>query len=74
MSIRLVGFIFALTLVIILILQNTQVIEFNILFWTVSMSQIIFLLIVAFLFFILGYFTHYIFNKKQVKKTNSVTS
>lgn len=47
-------------LLMIILFQNTQVINFHILFWTISMSQIILLLLVIFLSFSLGYFTHYL--------------
>lgn len=41
---------------IIILLQNTQVINFRILFWKISMSQVILL----FLMFLLGIITGYI--------------
>jgi uncharacterized integral membrane protein len=52
---------------IIILLQNTQVINFNFLFWTISMSQIILLFIVIVLSFLMGYFSHMLKNKNKTK-------
>jgi len=52
-------------LLLIILLQNTQVINFHILFWTISMSQIILLILVIILSFSLGYFTHYFVQRRR---------
>jgi uncharacterized integral membrane protein len=47
--------IFAVLLLIIL-LQNTQVVSLQLLFWNISMSRIIFLPLVLIIGFVIGYF------------------
>lgn len=55
-------------LLIIILLQNTQVINFHILFWTISMSQIILLFIIIILSFSIGYLSHYLIKKHKNHK------
>ena len=52
-------------LLLIILLQNVQVVDFHILFWTLSMSQIILMLIVIILSFVLGYFSHYLTGRRK---------
>lgn len=52
-------------LLLIILIQNTQIINFHILFWTISMSQIILMLIVIILSFALGYFSHYVIGRRK---------
>jgi uncharacterized integral membrane protein len=52
-------------LLLIILLQNTQVINFHILFWKISMSQIILMLIIIILSFALGYFSHYLIGRRK---------
>ncbi|MBZ0166054.1 MAG: DUF1049 domain-containing protein [Candidatus Omnitrophica bacterium] len=40
----------------IILLQNTQVVSFQVLFWTISMSRIIFFTLLLLIGFGLGYF------------------
>ena len=56
-------YIIALFIGIILI-QNTQVMKINILFWSISMSQIILLLLIVIVSFLLGYLARTILSKK----------
>ena len=42
-------------LFIIIVVQNTQVITFNLLFWQLSMSQILVVLLTTIIGFVLGY-------------------
>lgn len=56
--------IIALLLLIILI-QNAGVIDFRILFWTIRMSHIVLLVVVIILSFALGYFSHYMVQRKK---------
>ncbi|MDZ7723907.1 MAG: lipopolysaccharide assembly protein LapA domain-containing protein [candidate division KSB1 bacterium] len=64
--------VFAVLLLIVL-LQNTQIVNVRLLFWTVSMSRIVLLLVVIVISFLLGYLTHFLLNKRK-KKKNSITS
>ena len=57
-------YIIALLICIILI-QNTQVMKINILFWSISMSQIILLLVITLISFILGYLVRMILSKNK---------
>jgi len=57
-------------LLIIILVQNTRVINIHILFWTISMSQIILLFIVSLIAFLIGYFSHLLFSKKK-RQNNS---
>lgn len=52
-------------LLLIILLQNTQVISFHILFWTISMSQIVLMALVIILSFALGYFSHYLTGRRK---------
>lgn len=58
-------------LLIIILVQNTRVINIHILFWTISMSQIILLFIVSLIAFLIGYFAHLLFSKKQRQNNSS---
>jgi len=49
--------IILLLFVLIVIFQNTQVVEFRILFWKLTMSRIIWLLLVLIAGFVAGYLT-----------------
>lgn len=42
-------------ILLVILIQNTQVVNINILFWTISMSQIILLLLIILFSFALGY-------------------
>ena len=55
-------------LLVIILLQNTAVININILFWQISMSQIILLFIVSIFSFLIGFFTHLIISKQKNQK------
>ncbi|MCF7885798.1 MAG: LapA family protein [Candidatus Marinimicrobia bacterium] len=55
-------------LLLIILLQNTQVVNFHLLFWKISMSQIILLFLVSIISFIIGYFTHMIINKRRIRE------
>lgn len=58
-------------LLLIILLQNTGVISFHILFWTIRMSQIVLMLIIIILSFTLGYFTHYMVRRRKTSGTSS---
>ena len=64
--------VFAVLLLIVL-LQNTQIVNVRLLFWTVSMSRIVLLLVVIVISFLVGYLTHFLLNKGK-KKNNSAPS
>lgn len=55
-------------LLLIILVQNTQVINFHILFWTISMSQIILMALIIILSFVLGYFTHYLVHRRKAAR------
>ena len=59
-------------LLLVILLQNTQVINFNILFWTISMSQIVLMVLVMILSFALGYFTHHMVQRRKAAKTTKI--
>ncbi len=54
-------------LLVILFAQNTQIVDVQFLFWSITMSRIILLAIVIFISFLLGYFTHIILSKRKKK-------
>ena len=56
--------VLALLLLIILI-QNTQVTTLNILFWSISMSQIILMLIILLGGFAIGYLTRMVTSRRR---------
>ena len=51
-------FLIIIVLVLIILIQNTHVITFQLLFWEISMSLIIFMLLIVLIGFALGYFVH----------------
>ena len=55
----------ASVLFLIVLLQNTQMVTLHLLFWSVSMSQIILFLMMLAFGFILGYFSHTLRLKKK---------
>jgi uncharacterized integral membrane protein len=54
-------------LVLIILLQNSQVVILRILFWTIGMSQIVFIPLILFIGFIMGYFVKVVRMKKKLK-------
>lgn len=52
---KLVVLCFLILLALVILLQNTQVVSFQILFWSISMSRIIFFMLLIGLGFGLGY-------------------
>ncbi len=55
MNAKIVIIIIILVLFLIVTLQNTEVASFNILFWDIKMSQIVFIFIAILVGFIAGY-------------------
>ena len=51
-------------LLLIILLQNTQVVSIRLLFWKISMSRIIFLPLVTLIGFVIGYFIGRTYRKK----------
>ncbi|MFW9824364.1 MAG: lipopolysaccharide assembly protein LapA domain-containing protein [Candidatus Thorarchaeota archaeon] len=49
-----IGILVSLVVLLIFIFQNTQVVTLKLLFWKISMSMIIFLLLILFLGFVFG--------------------
>lgn len=60
-------------LFLIILLQNTQVVTFSLLFWEVRMSQIILLPLMLALGFIGGYLTHSIRRRRKQGSASSRT-
>ncbi len=56
-----------IVLFLILLIQNTKVVEFKIYFWTISMSRIIIYPAILIIGFIIGYFMAIISKKKKGK-------
>ena len=52
---------------IIILLQNTQTVTFQLLFWTLEMSRIIILILMLLLGFVLGYLTAKLKKSSQPK-------
>jgi uncharacterized integral membrane protein len=61
-------FFILLVLVVIFVLQNTQVVEFNLLAWTISMSKALLLLITFVLGIVVGWLARRV-RPKARKKT-----
>lgn len=59
------------TLFIVVLLQNTQVVTFQILFWKIAMSRIIFFLSMFVIGFLLGFVVVKITSSKKSKKEAS---
>ncbi|MBN1165435.1 MAG: DUF1049 domain-containing protein [Candidatus Krumholzibacteriota bacterium] len=55
MKAKTIAVIVLIVLAIILILQNTGVVEYSVLFWKISMSRIIWLILILLVGFISGY-------------------
>jgi len=53
---RLIGVLALVLLFVIIILQNTQVVDIRVLFWYLSMSRIILLLFSLMVGFVIGYY------------------
>lgn len=59
----------AIVLIVIVLLQNTQMVTLHLLFWSISMSQILLFLIMLAFGFILGYFVHTLRVKKKTSSS-----
>ncbi|MBC8385232.1 MAG: LapA family protein [Candidatus Cloacimonetes bacterium] len=57
-------------LFLILLIQNTEVVDFKIYFWTISMSRIIIYPAILITGFIIGYIAAVISKKKNLKNEN----
>ena len=57
-------FLFLVAILLIIILQNTQVVELHLFFWKISMSQIIFTLLI----FLIGLIIGFILGKRKRKR------
>ncbi|MFH2137862.1 MAG: lipopolysaccharide assembly protein LapA domain-containing protein [Candidatus Omnitrophota bacterium] len=57
MKLKMIALFVVIGLVIIIMLQNTQVVSLQFLFWKISMSRIILLPLVLLVGFIIGFFT-----------------
>lgn len=55
-------------LLLIILLQNTQIVTVNLFFWEISMSRVILLLLMLGLGFIAGYLVNYRQVKKKARK------
>ncbi len=76
MNAKKIFMIIIIILFLILLLQNTQVVTLRLLFWKISMSQIILIPIILLLGFALGYLTAYQLRRQKDAKSsidNSMT-
>lgn len=56
-------------LLLIILLQNTQIVTVNIFFWEISMSRVILLLLMLGIGFIAGYLVNYRRSVRKARKT-----
>jgi len=62
---KVIAIIVLIVLLFIIMVQNTQVIDLNLLFWTISMSQIILIGIALVCGFVIGYLISMLTGKKR---------
>jgi uncharacterized integral membrane protein len=65
MKVKTVIILFLIFLFLIILLQNTEVVDFSIYFWKVSMSRIILLPSILIMGFVIGFITAKIHRKKH---------
>lgn len=65
MKAKTVIILFLIFLFLVILLQNTEVVDFNIYFWKISMSRIILLPFILIMGFIIGFITAKIHRKKH---------
>jgi len=63
---KLIVMLVLIVLFLIILIQNTQVIDLNLFFWTISMSQIILIVFVLLGGFILGFLTSMLSRKRKL--------
>ena len=68
MKAKTVIILFLIFLFLVILLQNTEVVDFNIYFWKISMSRIILLPFILILGFVIGFITAKIHRKKYQTK------
>ena len=61
-----------IVLSLVILLQNTEVVEFQILFWKLAMSRIILISFVLISGFIIGYLVAKLENKREARKKETV--
>ncbi len=66
MKAKLIVMLVLIILFLIILIQNTQVIDLNLFFWTISMSQIILIVFVLLGGFILGFLTSMLSRKRKL--------
>ena len=54
-------------LVLIILIQNTQIVTLHLFFWKIGMSQIVLIPLLLFFGFMVGYFVHSFNTKKKSK-------
>ena len=65
MKVKTVTILFLVFLFLIILLQNTEVVDFSIYFWKISMSRIILLPSILIMGFVIGFITAKIHRKKH---------
>ena len=65
MKTKVIAIIVLIVLLFIIMVQNTQVIDLYLLFWTISMSQIILIGITLICGFVIGYLTSMLTGKRS---------
>jgi uncharacterized integral membrane protein len=65
---KMVAILILVTVLVVFIVQNTNVADVHLLFWTISMSIIILLFFVALLGFAIGYLAHHFITERKKKE------
>ena len=65
MNLRKIAILVVSILALIILIQNTQIVTFTLLFWTASMSKIVLIIIAMVLGFVLGFLLRPVILKKK---------
>jgi uncharacterized integral membrane protein len=65
---KMVAILILSIVLVVFVIQNSNVSDVHILFWTISMSMIILIFFVAFIGFIIGYLTHHFVIERKKKE------
>ena len=65
---KMVAILILAIVLVIIVIQNSDVTDIHLLFWTVSMSMIILIFFVALIGFAIGYLSHYFIVERKKNK------
>lgn len=68
MKAKMVAILILGLLLVIIVIQNSNVADVHLLFWTISMSMIILIFFVALISFIIGYLAHHFWIERKRKE------